>query len=275
MSPDARKSGGPGEAAPVPAASVLLLRDNPDDTPPLEVLMVERHADIGFAGGALVFPGGRIDPGDRNPAWADFADGWPTDEITASAMVAAAREAFEETGLLLARAADDAALVDGERTLALDRRRAEIEADDALFIEMVRAEKLRLALDQLSLFARWIAPPGLHKRFDTWFFCAAMPAGQVAREDGNEATEALWITPKAALAARAEGSRKMIFPTARNVELLGRSACAADVVRYAATRAIEPITPAIVRRGDGAVLTIPDHLGYPVTEEALESASRG
>ena len=253
----------------IPAATIILLRDEPT----LEALMVQRHADIGFAGGALVFPGGRIDPGDGVAAWRDYADGLPEDPQMAAAMVAAIREAFEEAGILIARNGE--AVIDDARIAALQSWRSRIEADDSLFLTFIREQKLRLACDALTYFAHWIAPPGLHKRFDTRFFAAIAPSDQAAREDGNEATEAIWISPSDALKARDAGERKLIFPTARNVELLGVSKTAAGVIRFAGERKIEQVQPWIAERGDERFLTIPDDLGYPVTEEPLTSAMRG
>ena len=260
----------------IPAATVLLLRDEPV----FEVLMVERHADIGFAGGALVFPGGRIDPGDRNPAWTEHSAGAPArpgesrDPGMIAAEVAAIREAFEETGILIAReaGASDAPLLGGARAKALHDWRAVVEADDAQFLEMVRREGLSLACDRLCLFAHWIAPPGLHRRFDTLFFAAACPPGQAARADGNEATEALWISPHQAAAARARGERKIIFPTLCNLRLLGESGSASEVFAFARERRIEAVQPTIETRDGAAWLTIPDGLGYPVTEERLDAS---
>lgn len=256
---------------PIPAATVLLLRDEPA----FEVLMVERHADIGFAGGALVFPGGRIDPGDRNPAWAEHSVGADPDRMVAQ--VAAIREAFEETGILIAReaGAGDAPLIGGARAEALHDWRAVVENDDAQFFDMIRRENLSLACDRLCLFAHWIAPPGLHRRFDTLFFAAVCPPGQEAREDGNEATEALWISPHEAAAARERGERKIIFPTLCNLRLLGRSGSTADVFRFARERRIAPIQPTFEMRDGEPWLTIPDDLGYPVTEEKLDQSLNG
>lgn len=256
---------------PIPAATVLLLRDEPA----FEVLMVERHANIGFAGGALVFPGGRIDPGDRNPAWTEHSSG--CDPALMPAQVAAIREAFEESGILIARevGGGDAPLIDGDRAASLDRWRKVIEDDDAQFLELIRRENLSLACDKLSLFAHWIAPPGLHRRFDTLFFAAACPPGQEAREDGNEATEALWIAPGDAVAARERGERKIIFPTLCNVRLLGVSRSVAEVFAFARERRIEPVQPTLNMRDDEAWLAIPDDLGYPVTSERLDTSLRG
>jgi len=255
--------------APIPAATVLLLRD----APRFEVLMIERHADIGFAGGALVFPGGRLDPGDSNRAWTEYAAGLDLEH--GAAQVAAAREAFEEVGILLAREKGERDLIGGARATSLSGRRKAVEQNDALFLEMIRAERLELACDRLRLFARWVAPPGVHKRFDTWFFAAECPVGQQPLEDGDEATEALWIAPEAAIDARTNGTRKIIFPTARNLELLAQSRSVTETFELAGRRPIRPVQPDIVTRDGASYLTIPNDLGYPVTEEALDTAMRG
>jgi 8-oxo-dGTP pyrophosphatase MutT (NUDIX family) len=254
---------------PVPAATVLVLRD----APAFEVLMICRHERSSFAGGALVFPGGRIDPGDHDAAWADYADGLSTAARRAAAQIAAIREAYEETGVLIARDGTGA-IISGARAIALSDRRAGVERNEAAFLDLVQREDLRLACDQLQLFSHWVAPPKLHKRFDTLFFAAKFPDGQSVQEDGDEATEALWISPTAALAARASGARKIIFPTARNLELLAASSSIEEVFAFAKSRAIRPVMPEISTRDGKAFLTIPSGLGYPVTDEPIETATR-
>jgi 8-oxo-dGTP pyrophosphatase MutT (NUDIX family) len=255
-----------------PAATVLLLRDEPA----FEVLMVERHENIRFAGGALVFPGGRIDGGDQDPDWIDYCDGYkaaPVDERTP--LIAAIREAFEETGILLARHKAGGDFIDDNVARALTPWRKHVEDDGRKFLELVRQENLTLACDALCLFARWIAPKNArHHRFDTWFFAAKTPPGQQAREDGNEATEAIWLAPGDALKARESGERKMIFPTTRNVELLNVSDSVETVIAFAAERKIERVQPEIIARNGQHYVSIPKDLGYPVTEEALETAMR-
>lgn len=254
---------------PIPAATLLLLRDEPQ----FEVLMICRHQGASFAGGALVFPGGRLDPGDHDPTWRAHADGLSTDLRIAASQIAAIREAYEEAGVLIAR--DKAgAMASGERALGLSDWRARVEKDDAVFLDLIAREELRLACDQLHLFSHWIAPPGLHKRFDTAFFAARFPGGQQILEDGEEATEALWISPKAALAARESGARKIIFPTARNLDLLAVSSSADEVFASARRRAIPAVMPQVAFRNGAMMLTIPDGLGYPVTEEPIETATR-
>ncbi|MHA7873534.1 MAG: NUDIX hydrolase, partial [Hyphococcus sp.] len=228
------------------------------------------------AGGALVFPGGRVDGGDADPAWREYCDGLDhAPDAEAAPRVAAIREAFEETGILLARRHGDSAFVEDAFVQSVDHWRKAVEADDRKFLELVKQENLRLAVDSLNLFARWSPPAAAtHRRYDTWFFAAAAPPGQQAREDGDEATEALWITPAAALKAREANERKMIFPTVRNVELLNVSETADEVLAFARKRTIELVQPSVIERGGRRFVTIPDGLGYPVTEEPLETAFR-
>ncbi len=252
---------------PIPAATVVILRDEPR----FETLMIERHAESAFAGGALVFPGGRIDPNDRNPAWTDHAEALDPD--IGPAQVAAIREAFEESGVLIARGPKGRMLA-GADAARLGPWRKRVEHDDGRFLELVRTENLSLACDRLVLFAHWIPPPGLHRRFDTMFFATLMPDGQDARADGDEATRVLWTTPQEAMTARARGECKIIFPTARNLDLLGESRSSRDVFESAKARRIEPVTPTVELRGGRKFLCIPDGLGYPVTAEELDLTIR-
>jgi 8-oxo-dGTP pyrophosphatase MutT (NUDIX family) len=231
--------------------------------------MIERHANSAFAGGALVFPGGKVDPGDGDPAWADHATGLAP--RMASAQIAAVREAFEESGVLLARDRNGE-LVQGELARALRPWRARAAGDDRCFLELVRNSGLKLACDLLTLFSHWVAPPGLHRRFDTLFFAAKLPDGQAPEEDGDEATASLWISPGAALAARMSGVRKIIFPTARNLDLLSLSSSAADVFVAANMRTIKPVQPILVSEEGRTYLRIPEGLGYPITCEELDPA---
>ena len=255
----------------IPAATILLLRD----APAFEVLMIKRHADIKFAGGAMVFPGGKLDPHDDVMDWRNSAhglDSLPQDQH--APRIAAIREAFEETGILLARDASGAMVTDAQ-TQELDQWRGVVESDASKFLQLVQSERLTLACDALCLFARWQPPKeATHRRYHTWFFAAKTPEEQSAREDGNEATEALWTTPRDVLDARDRGERKMIFPTSRNVELLNESNSAEAAFEFAGARQIEPVEPKVIDRDGRKFVTIPTHLGYPVTEEPIETAFR-
>ncbi len=250
-----------------PAATVLLLRDEPA----FEVLMIARHEKSAFAGGALVFPGGRVDPGDRLPHWRDHARGLADDERVAAAQVASIREAFEEAGILLARD-QTGALASASLIFTLNEWRSRVEKNDQLFFELIRMEKLTLACDELHMFSHWVAPPGLHRRFDTLFFAARFPSGQQVLEDGEEATEAIWISPNKALEARKSGARKIIFPTACNLGLLNQTDGVDETFAFAKRRPIRPVTPIVFSRDGKPYLQIPEDLGYPVTEELLDIA---
>lgn len=249
-----------------PAATILLVRDGADG---LEVLMVERHANIGFAGGAMVWPGGKIEPADYDVGWLEAADGLEgLDADERAARVAALREAYEETGILLATR--DGSPI-GAQALDLTAMRKRVDQDASLFQPLVRGHGLRLATTSLQPFARWIPPPALHKRFDTRFFLAPVPEGQDGVQDGSEAVDLVWIKPQAALDDLAAGRRKIIFPTARNLELLALSKSAAGALADAAARPQGIVQPVI----EDGVLKIRTDLGYPVTEEKLDTAMRG
>jgi 8-oxo-dGTP pyrophosphatase MutT (NUDIX family) len=257
----------PGPDDAIPAATILLVRESTDG---LETLMVERHANIGFAGGAMVWPGGKIEASDADESWLAYATGLAgLSPLHRAARVAAVREAFEETGLLLAS-------VGGEPIGPLDpdltRQRGPIDRDASLFLPLIRSLGARLETQALQPFARWIPPPALHKRFDTHFFIARAPHGQTPVQDGTEAMDIVWIKPATALADLAAGRRKIIFPTARNLELLGVAPDVETAFAQAAARPQDAIVQPVIHDG---VLRIRDDLGYPVTCEPLSSALRG
>lgn len=250
----------------IPAATVLLVRE----APALEVLMVVRHHQIDFASGALVFPGGKLAREDHDPAWAEAiaAAGIAVPQDLAY-RIAAIREAFEESGQLLARAADGRPGT-GEAVRQVRVHRAAIAAETGSFLEAMRAASLIPDVGALQLYAHWITPEGMPKRFDTLFYLAVAPADQIASEDGREAVEACWVAPHAALADAAAGRRTIIFPTRLNVELLSEAGNIAAAKAQTAARAIIPVTPAVVLREGVPWLTIPAEAGYKTTEEPLE-----
>src|SRR5580658_2757424 len=158
---------------PRPAATVLLLRDAPE----FQVLMVQRHHQIDFATGALVFPGGKTHAGDEDPAWAERSVGWDgLDAIQRTLRIGAIREAFEEAGILLAEHADGRSF-SGACDISV---RTAVDAGDVRFLDVVADLGVKLRLDGLTVFARWITPAMMPKRFDTWFYAMHAPAGQVA-----------------------------------------------------------------------------------------------
>ena len=206
---------GPHSAPILAAATILLLRDEPA----FEVLMVKRHHQIDFAAGALVFPGGKTHAGDHDGAWEARCVGWEAPAPHKRALrIAAIREAYEETGILLARHGDLSAFAGDERAGAA---RDEIATDRRSFLSLVAELDLRLDLDALSVFARWITPPLTPKRFDTWFYVAAAPPDQLALCDGWETVDAEWIAPAEALAPGGGGRAQGDLPDADEPEAAG------------------------------------------------------
>ncbi len=250
----------------VPSATILLLRG---DHSVLEVFMVVRHHQIDFASGALVFPGGKVDPQDDDPALADFCDGASAVPATRAIQVAAIREAYEECGVLLARAAGETRLIAGARLADLEPYRAQINRGEVSFKEFLRQQNVRLACDQLVPFAHWITPEMMPKRFDTHFFVADAPSDQVALHDGHESVDSVWISPTDALVGAASGRYTVIFPTLRQVEKLGHAASPADAVARARRDRIVTVTPWMEQRADGQYLCIPTEAGYDVSEEKM------
>jgi 8-oxo-dGTP pyrophosphatase MutT (NUDIX family) len=250
--------------APLPASTVLLVRDGVG----LEVLMVRRSAGMAFGASAWVFPGGKVAPADADPAW-DALSGGNYSHTERSIRIAAAREVFEESGLLLAIHADGGpvSVADVER---YGPRRAEVEADPARFMELIREANLRLILDKLVPFAHWITPEFEPRRFDTYFFLVAAPAGQQAHHDGHEAVDHVWLPPQDLLERRLRGEAKLMFPTRLNLEKLAKSATAADAQRAALVAEVVTVSPVVAERDGVRVLCIPAEAGYSVVEETMD-----
>jgi 8-oxo-dGTP pyrophosphatase MutT (NUDIX family) len=250
-------------AAPRPAATVVILRDGREG---LEVFMVVRHHEIDFASGALVFPGGKVDAHDGDPAWGPLA-AFDVPALDRAFVVAAARETFEEAGLVLARRRGTQVMLGAaEAHRLVETYRAGLLKGHTTFLDLVRNEGLLLATDLMVPFAHWITPVTLPKRFDTHFLLVSAPVEQLGAHDGGESVEGFWIAPKQALQDAAAGSRTLVLPTRMNLTKLARYATVAEAV--AATRAtpVVTVTPRVERTPDGRKLHIPAEAGYGVTE---------
>jgi 8-oxo-dGTP pyrophosphatase MutT (NUDIX family) len=254
------------------SATVLLVRDAAAG---LEVFMVERHHQIDFATGALVFPGGQVDAADADAALAARCAGVQSLDADARVLrVAAIRETFEESGVLLARRRGERALVDAAALAGIEaRHRAALHAGERTLAEIAAAEDLELACDLLEPFAHWITPVFMPKRFDTWFFLVAAPADQVALHDGHESVDSVWITPAAAEAERSAGRRTIIFPTLLNVRKLGRARTVGEAFANARSAPIVTVLPRIEKRGDTPTMVLPEGAGYDVVEAPLAEVS--
>ena len=243
-----------------------MLRDGNEG---LEVFMVVRHHQIDFASGALVFPGGKTDKNDHDPALGAYLDGADTEPNRCGIQVAAIREAFEECGILLAREAGTTDLVSGTRLAELEDYRDRLHKGDVSILEFLERENLRLACDQLVHFAHWITPVSLPKRFDTHFFLAVAPPDHLAIHDGHESVDSVWIRPDDAIADAESGRHTIIFPTLRNVVKLGYSKTTSEAIAAARADTIVTVLPAMEKRADGVYLRIPPEAGYDISEERV------
>ena len=247
-----------------PAATVMLVRDaSMRRGGSLEVLMLRRHPESVFAADAWVFPGGRVDDGDR--AGTVIASG-PADAEASQALglpsgglaywVAAARECFEEAGILLARHPDTGAWLDtsSEWSAArLARYRRDVHAGATALGAVLEAEGLVLDLSGVHYVSHWITPPGFFtRRFDTRFFVAEAPPDQVASHDAAETVESVWTPPAEALARGADGEIHLVIPTIANLEALARFSSTAELVAAAGSIGAVPVA-APRFRGDPSV----------------------
>ncbi len=251
----------PEAAVPRPASTVLLLRERGG----VEVFMMVRHYQIEFASGALVFPGGSVDAGDQDivarPELYDNRHGF--EGVALKFRIAAVRETFEESGILLARPRASDSLITAGRADEISRvHRAALCEGRMSFARILSDDGLVLALDQLAHYAHWITPEGQPKRFDTHFFVAKAPPEQVGAHDGRESTDSIWVSPREALEGGASGRFKLPFATTRNLIKLGQQPSVEAALDDARRSQVVTVMPVISRIGDRRVLRIPPDAGY-------------
>jgi 8-oxo-dGTP pyrophosphatase MutT (NUDIX family) len=249
------------------AATVVLLRESAEG---VEAFLIKRSSTMAFAGGRYAFPGGRVDPLDAEiapDAWAGpspaaWAARFGCTEPEARALVcAAARETFEETGVLLAGDAaaaagvaastDSASLVTSTASPDWEADRLAMEAHELSLGDLLARRGLVLRTDLLGGWSRWVTPDFEPRRYDTAFFVAALPAGQTAREVSGETEGTLWATPAKALADHAAGLVAMLPPTIATLREIAAHQDAAAALAAAATRALTPIQASVEKTADG------------------------
>ncbi|MFJ9564742.1 NUDIX hydrolase [Streptomyces fuscichromogenes] len=249
--------------APKRAATVLLLKDTPDGP---VVHMLRRRASMAFAGGAYAYPGGGVDPRDDDhqvrwagPTRAWWADRLGVDEAGAQAIVCAAvRETYEEAGVLLAGPAADAVVGDTTGD-DWEADRAALVARELSFARFLDRRGLVLRSDLLGAWTRWVTPEFESRRYDTWFFAAALPAGQRTRNASTEADRTVWIRPQDAISGYDKGELLMMPPTIATLRQLTPYATAAGALAAAPARDMTAVM-AHARLADGEiVLTWPGH----------------
>ena len=255
---------------PVPASTILMLRNGKDNTSPLEVFMVERNHKIDFATGALVFPGGKVDPGDSSTSVIERIDGVIENEYKASLIAAAIREAFEECGILLARPTGEKKIVSGDRLSTLAHYRNALNKNEISLENFLLEEDLRLAGDKLTPFAHWITPTMMPKRFDTYFFLAEAPQDHIPKHDGYESTDSTWLTPQNAIEAAEAKTRTIIFPTLLNLQKLSQFSTTEKAIQITSSESIVTVLPTTEKRDDGNFICIPIEAGYGISESKID-----
>lgn len=250
----------------VPAATLVIFRHGPAQGQP-EVLMVQRAKTMSFAGGAAVFPGGRVDPADHDLA-ARLCPGADPDTLDeTAARVAAVRETLEETGLALG--------ITPRPDLAAARRARDLLVSGGALEPVLAAMGWTLDLDSLVPFARWRPNHRDIRVFDTRFYLADLGTGAVdLAVDSTENTHLFWASAAAALAMAERDEIKIIYPTRRNLERLALFDSFAAARAHAEAIPVRTITPFAAERGGQPWLLIPADAGYPVDGEPLEMAAR-
>jgi 8-oxo-dGTP pyrophosphatase MutT (NUDIX family) len=293
-----------GELTPVTprlAATVMLLRDGGGDGGGAaggpQVHMLRRRTSMAFAGGAYAYPGGGVDPrdehwgpaetrgddgaprpeaGDPRPGdgWAgpsrkEWAERFGTDEATAQAVVCAAvRETFEEAGVLLA-GPDATSVVDDTTGEDWERDRAALAAHELSFADFLQRRGLVLRSDLLGAWARWITPEFEKRRYDTWFFVAALPEGQRTRNASTEADRTVWIRPAEAADGYDRGELLMMPPTIAMLRQLAPYGSAAAALAASTERDLTAVL-AEARLEDGQVV-----LSWPGYDEFTKRVPTG
>jgi len=216
------------------AATVIVGRDTSEG---LQVFMVRRNAGAAFLPDRYVFPGGRVDDADRDEATRRISGS--AGDVDAAYAMTAARETFEEIGLLFADSTVD--------VTRLSEMRREMHAGRLDFGAVL--ERLDTVIDasQLRYFSRWITPKAeiATRRFDARFFVARAPADQVAEADATEVSDGRWFAPREALAANARGEINLIFPTIKHLERIAPYHKVEELLAFAGTKTIVTVTPEV------------------------------
>ncbi len=256
-----------GEDPPAtPAATLVIFRRDVAGGAP-QILMVERSTTMKFAGGAAVFPGGRVDDADR--ALAAVLGAMEEDDLhELAARIAAVRETLEETGLVVG--------IRQRPSLDEARRAREILLAEGTLAPTLDAMGWELDLEALVPFARW-RPKHRHMRvYDTRFYLADLGTGAVdLLVDATENTRLFWTGAAEALDHADNGRISVIYPTRRNLERLAQFGSFDEAVAHVEQFPSRMITPFVTEENGARWLRIPADAGYPVTGEVLESAARG
>ena len=204
--------------------------------------MMRRTPKAAFASGMYVFPGGRVDDADHDPAYDMLHDGPDENQSAQRAAlgddwlgywIAGIRETFEESGLLLAHDGEGNVVSFGERVAEFERYQHDLHEGAISLLDICKKENLRLAIDMIHFYNRWVTPEGRPRRFDTRFFITAAPPDQLASHDGAETVDSLWVSPGEALQRHADGDFEMMPVTTRQLEAFNAYSTATELVEMA------------------------------------------
>jgi 8-oxo-dGTP pyrophosphatase MutT (NUDIX family) len=241
-------------AEPRPAATAVLVRDSADGP---EILLLKRLRSAGFVPGAWVFPGGRVDDEDAAPDLVDMLGLVPRG-AEASYWIAAVRETFEETGVLLARRRNDTVDIEVARARA-GSWRARLLEGTATLLDMMRELQLAPDISRMVYCSHWITPVAEPRRFDTRFFLAEVPAGTEVSIDAREMSDAAWVTAPTAIERFRSGTLPMVFPTVKTIQLLQPYRSVHDMLTAFRDADVPAVLPRLVRTDDGIGIVMPDN----------------
>lgn len=249
------------------AATVVLMRDHEEG---VQILLLRRVRSSGFVPGAYVFPGGLVDADDAAPAIleravdltleaaADRLDLHEADPPAAAYYLAAMREAFEETGILVGRDRRGGPVPTAAQNEGVLEARDRLLDETCTFAEAL--DELGAVLDggAIEYIGHWITPIAEPRRYDARFFAAAVPEDAEPAIHAAEMTDAIWITPRRALERTRDGSLPMVFPTIKTVEALVSFETNEAILDGFRGRTIPSILPRLIRTPEGIALRMPE-----------------
>lgn len=254
---------------PKKASSVILLRDTLKG---VETFLIQRHVASSFMGGFYAFPGGNLEKDDSSDEVLALVEGISEDkawvisgkitspQIALAHWIAGIREVFEEVGVLFVKdvRGNLISFEDETRKKIFERYRELINMGEMTFVQLLRKENLRLAADSLIHYSHWITPEVRKKRYDTHFFIALVPEGQIPSADQKEITAGIWLTPQQALKANISGDIPLTPPALCMLEALIPFSSAADIIGFVRERTMsDPILPILTTINGYEVLLMP------------------
>lgn len=248
-------------AKPRDAATVLLLRDSAQG---VEVFMVKRNTMVDFMAGAHVFPGGKVDAADSDPALLERLRGALHPSFLPKHYIAAIRETFEEAGVLLAEGLEEGRLGEARRALASGEN----------FLSVMMRLGASFDAERLVAWTRWVTPAASPKRFDARFFLAAAPAEQLARHDEHETTASLWIVPGEALDRAQRGAMLIAPATYKCLSVLARYRSVAEGIAAARTSSPRVWCPIVQTEGGRRFVILSDDGEHPDRYERMPGPTR-